>query len=341
MLCVECGEEEQFKDGVCKTCYSKNTHFTKGPEIIDIITCTTCSAYKYKNTWFTESFEEILKRHIKDIFSISRELTKTLILTECGEKKKKIDCKVTFSGYIEDQQITEQHQLIVRLKNTICDVCSKQFGGYFEAILQIRAEKRTPTTEEIQQITELVETLVEQFREKGNRGLFVTEITEEQGGLDFYLSEKGSAYTIAKKIQEKNGGEIKQSSTNAGMKDSKQLFRMTYLVRLPSYKMGDFIFYHKSYYHIVSISKNKVHMINLKNWSDQVIDGKELQKISTLGNKEKIKEMILVSQSTDEVQVMNQKTYKISDIKKPKTVTFTTKTIPVVVLEEQFFLLPE
>ena len=341
MFCVECGKEEIFKDGVCIGCYLKHTSFTKGPEVIDILACTSCSSYKYKNTWFSESLDKAIKRHIQDAFQISKELKKVQIKTEYDEKKKNIACNVEFSGFLEDQKVTEQHSLTVRIRKTNCDVCSKQFGGYYEAVLQLRAEKRTPTQKELQAIRENVEDLVENFRAKGNRRLFITDTAEERGGIDFYLSEKGSAYSIAKKIQEIYGGEIKQSSTNMGMKDSRQIYRMTYLVRLPAYRKGDFILYDNSFYYISSISKNKVHVLELKTWSERVFDGKDLQKASIFGGSELVKEMILVSQSKDEVQVMDPNSYKTSDVKKPRSVSFDNKTIDVVKLEDQIFLLPE
>ena len=272
MFCVECGKEEIFKDGVCIGCYLKHTSFTKGPEIIDIIVCTSCSSYKYKSTWFSESLDKAIKRHIRDAFQISGELKKVQIKTEYDEKRKNIACNVEISGLLEDQKIVEQHNLMVRLKKTICDVCSKKFGGYFEAVIQLRAEKRKPSQDELQVIRETIETLVENLQAKGYRGLFITDVTEEQGGIDFYLSEKGSAYNIAKKIQDCFGGEIKQSSSNAGMKDSRQIFRMTYLVRLPAYRIGDFILYNKSFFHILSINKNKVHVLELFNWSERVFN---------------------------------------------------------------------
>ena len=341
MFCVECGKEEIFKDGVCINCYLKHTSFTKGPEVIDILSCTACSAYKYKNTWFSESLDEAIKRHILETFQISNELKKVQLKTEYDEKKKNIACNVEFSGFLEDQKITEQHNLIVRIRKTNCDVCSKQFGGYFEAVLQLRAEKRSPSQKELKIIREKVEDLVENYRAKGNRGLFITDTIEERGGLDFYFSEKGSAYNIAKKIQESHGGEIKQSSSNAGMKDSRQIFRMTYLVRLPAYRKDDFILYSNSFYYISSISKNKVHVFELKTWSERVFDGKELQKASILGGSELVKEMIFVSQSKDEVQVMDPNNYKTFDVRKPKSVSFNQKMINVVISEDQIFLLPE
>jgi len=341
MFCVECGKEEIFKDGVCISCYLKHTSFTKGPEVIDILACTSCSSYKYKNTWFSESLDKAIKRHIQDAFQISKELKKVQIKTEYDEKKKNIACNVEFSGFLEDQKVTEQHSLTVRIRKTNCDVCSKQFGGYYEAVLQLRAEKRTPTQKELQTIRENVEDLVEKLQAKGYRGLFITDVTEEQGGIDFYLSEKGSAYNIAKKIQECFGGEIKQSSSNAGMKDSRQIFRMTYLVRLPAYRKGDFLSYNNMFFYISSINKNKVHVIDLSNWSERVFDGKDIQKTHIFGGSELVKEMIFVSESKDEVQIMDPKNYKTFDVRKPKDASFNNKMINVVIFEDQIFLIPE
>jgi nonsense-mediated mRNA decay protein 3 len=341
MFCVECGKEEIFKDGVCIECYLKHTSFTKGPEIIDIIVCTSCSSYKYKNTWFPESLDKTIKRHIRDAFQVSRELKEVQIKTGYDEKRRNIACNVEISGLLEDKKIFEQHNLIVRLKKTISDVCNKKFGGYFEAVIQLRAEKRKPSRDELRIIRETIETLVENLQLKGYRGLFITDVIEEQGGIDFYLSEKGSAFNIAKKIQDCFGGEIKQSSSNAGMKDSRQIFRMTYLLRLPSYRIGDFILYNKSFFHILSINKNKVHVLELFNWSERVFNGKDIQKAHIFGGSERVKEMILVSQSKDEVQIMDPRSYKTFEVRKPRNVTLNQKMINVVTLDDRIFLLPE
>ena len=342
MFCVECGKEEKiFRNGVCISCYLKNNSFTKGPEILDIYRCAKCSSYKYKNTWIQESFEKALKRHIKDNFQISSELKSVQIKTDWDEKGKNLSCKAVISGHLEGHEISEKHSLTVRIRGVVCDICSKQFGGYFEATLQVRANKRKLTKEELETIRSNVENLVESVKAKGNRGLFITDIAEEHGGIDFYLSEKGSAYTIAKKIQEKFGGEIKQSSKNAGMKDSRQIFRMTCLIRLPAYRKEDFISLDNSYFYISSISGNKVHTFELSNWTERVFDGKDPQKASIIGGKELVKEMIFVSQSKDEIQLMDPKMYKIFEVRKPKNISFTSKIVKIVKIEDKIFLFPE
>ena len=342
MFCVECGKEGPiFREGICTDCYLKTHSLSKGPKIIDLPICTHCGSYKYKNTWVSDLFDEVLRRVIKNAFHISNELKKVDITTECNEKGEEIGCKVIISGFLDNVEITEEHEILVRMRKTVCDVCSKRFGGYHEAIVQIRADKRKLTKDELDNIRSNVESLVGSLQTKGNRGLFITDIGEEHSGLDFYLSDKGSALAVAKKIQGQYGGSIKQSSKNMGMKDSRQIHRMTYLLRLPAYRKGDFISYENSFFCISSINGNKVHVFELPNWGKKTFDSKELQKASILGGKELIKEMIFVSQSQDEVQIMNPETYEINFVRKPKSLSFDSEKIKIVKIDNQVFLFPE
>ena len=341
MFCVECGKDGPiFRDGVCLDCYLKTHSFTKGVELIDIPTCSHCNSFKYKNTWTSEIFGDVLKRFIKNNFQISKKLKKIDINTECKEEKELINCKVYITGYIDDHEITEEHNTKIRLKKTVCDVCSKRFGGYHEAIIQIRAEKRNLSQEEIDELIIYVENLVENIKAKGNRSLFITDMGKEHGGVDFYLSDKGSALTIINKIHDSFGGEIKKSSKNIGMKDSKQVYRLTYLVRLPVFRKGDFISYKNSYYYVRSISKSKMHIMNLIDWSKQILDIKQIKNLNVIGRDELVKDMILINQKEDEVQIMDENNYKIIIVKKPKKINFSSEKIKVITIENQVFLFP-
>jgi nonsense-mediated mRNA decay protein 3 len=341
MFCVECGKDEPiYRNGVCLQCYLKQTQFSKGPAILDITLCTRCSSYKYKNTWLQEPFDDILKRHVKDAFSISHELANQRIQTKCNEQDRVQRCTVFITGSLNDQTITEQHPLTVRIKHSTCDICSREAGGYYEAIIQIRAEKRTFTKEELRTLRLAVETMVRQFQKSGKRGLFITDFDEKREGLDFFLSEKGTAFTIAKKIQEQYGGEFKQSASTAGMKDSKQVYRMTYLIRIPAYQKGDFFSYENSFFLIVSIYEQKVRAIELSTWEQKTIDGNKIQPSRIYGGTELIKEMIVVSQSKKEIQLMDPKTYSTREIAKPKTITIDTSMVKTVKLDDYLFLVP-
>jgi nonsense-mediated mRNA decay protein 3 len=342
MFCVECGKETSiYKNGVCLECYVQHKQFTSGPSVIDVFSCPRCDAFKYKNTWIHKSFKQVLLRHIKDKYHISRELKNLDITVDCNHSGKTLPCRITMNGFVGAYQIEEEHQVTVRLKQTICDVCSRQYGGYYEATLQIRAENRKLRKSEIQHFTEEVDAAVSQLQKKGNRGLFITDVGMEHGGVDFYLSERGSAYSIVKTLQGKYGGEIKQSSKNIGMKDSKQIYRMTYLLRLPTYRMGDFIQMKNTFYRITGVCRNRVHVLDLATWKETVVDGKALQHVRIFGGEELIQEMILVSQSEIEVQIMGQSSYKTFEIKKPIDFTFKDKILHVVAIDDTLFLVPK
>jgi nonsense-mediated mRNA decay protein 3 len=342
MFCVECGNDAPiFRNGVCLSCYLKHTQFTKGPSILDITFCPRCSSYKYKNTWMQESFDDILKRHIKDAFRISPELHNISIETQCKEQDRILRCTVSISGFLENESIREQHPLTVRTRRSTCDVCSRESGGYYEAIIQIRTEKRTFSKEELNTLRSTVESLVEQLQDSGKRGLFITDFDENRQGLDFFMSEKTTAFSIAKKIQDQFGGEFKQSASNAGMKDSKQVYRMTYLVRIPAYRKGDFFSLDGSYFLIRSLHENKVRALELSTWTEKVIEGKSIQPSKIFGGSELIRDMILVSQSKKELQVMDSKTYATIEIQKPILNMIDSSMVHIVKLDGYLFLVPD
>jgi nonsense-mediated mRNA decay protein 3 len=342
MFCVECGiDGEIYKDGVCIKCYLKNKKFSKGPEILDLPVCVHCQGYKYKNTWTNDLLDDILRRIIKNKFEISKELQNIDINIDFLETPRGLECTVYISGLIQEKEINEEHDLLIRLRKTVCEICSRQFGGYHEAIIQVRTEKRKFSKEELINIKATVEAIIENMQGKGNRTLFIADIAEEHGGLDFYISDKNAAFNISKMLLDKYGGFIKQSSTNTGMKDSKQIYKMTYLVRIPPYKKGDYIQIDDNYFQIKYLQANKIKIINLLTWEESSTDLKNLEKARIFGGQNLLREMIVVSQTKSELQLMDEKTYELHIVKKPKEIQYVAKKIQVIKIDDFLFVSPK
>ncbi|OYT57375.1 hypothetical protein B6U70_02460 [Euryarchaeota archaeon ex4484_162] len=342
MFCVECGQEGHiFRNGLCIGCYIKSHSFSNGPKIIDLVRCPHCGSYRYKNSWLSGDFKEIIQHIIKNSFYVNKELKKTGMSIECNETDETTTCKVIVSGFLDGIPVSEKHMLNIRLKKMVCDVCSRRFGGYYEAVLQIRANKRKLSEDELKMIRSMIEGFVENLRIKGNRGLFITDTDMRHGGVDFYLSESKPAQTIAKKIYEHFGGEIKQSSKNIGMKNGRQIYRMTYLIRLPSYQKNCFISLNNSFFLILSISRNKIRVVELSSWKETIFDSKTLQKATVMGHEKLIKNAIVVSQSKDEIQIMDPDTYKVVYVRKPQPMFFDSDKVKIVKLDDHIFLFPE
>ena len=71
-----------------------------------------------------------------------------------------------------------------------------------------------------------------------------------------------------------------------------------------------------------------------------IFEIKSTNKVKILGGKELIKEGILISQKKDEVQIMDSKTYKTYEIKKPKNINLDVKTLKLIKINDQVFLFP-
>jgi len=342
MFCVDCGEEKPiFRDGSCIECYLKNHQFTKAPEIIDIPICNHCSAYKYKSHWFNQPFEKILKKYINHTFTISKDLHDTDFETSYVEKQDFIYCDIIVKAKLDDHIISETQQIKIRLKNNVCETCSKQFGGYHEAIIQIRPYNKKLKDDELEKIQLYVENLVYSMYEKGNHKLFIADMGKEHGGLDFYLSDKHAAYAITKKTQEEYGGEITISSKNIGMKDGKQLYRFTYLLRLLQYQPSDIIEYKNELYIVLKISNNIIRVKNLFNWNDNSFDSKELEHAMIRGGKTDFRKAIIVSQTNDDIQIMHPETYQTMTFNKPNNFKSEEKHVKIIQIDENIFLIPE
>jgi nonsense-mediated mRNA decay protein 3 len=336
MFCVDCGEEKEiFREGSCLECFLKHHRFSKGPEIINMYNCAHCGAYKFKNNWHYDTFEEALRRQVKQSFSISSELENVVFTIDCNDVENIKTCTVKIEGTYEGEQVIEKHTFIVRLKQQVCDVCSKQFGGYHEAILQIRPGNRIISKEGLLDIQIFVEEQIFGIQKKKNKNLFLADFGREHGGLDFYLSDKQAAFTIIKKLRETYGGQIITSSKNIGIKDGKQVYRDTYLLRLPSFQKGDIIKFENTFYFVIKIVSNRVYLHNLDSNEPMIQDVSDIKKAIIIGNKDLVKEMIVISEKEKEIQVMDQGNYSIFILKKSNDQKIKTETVKVILIDEE------
>jgi len=340
MICVDCGKDEKiFREGSCLACYLKRHQFTSGPDGFTIPYCTHCHAFKYKNNWKNEPFETVLKRYIKQYFSISNQLQDITISISCEDIFDNETCPITIEGYIDGEKITEHHSLTIKIKKNVCELCSKQFGGYHEAIIQIRPGNKRLSDEKIYSIQSYVDDTIISMQEQGNRKLFLADYGREHGGLDFFLSDKQAAYAILKKVQDHFGGTITTSSKNVGMKDGKQLYRYTYLLRLFPFEISDVIKIEEQYFIVSNVHKNYIHLINLSTMVESTVDATDLEGVNVIGNKDLQKEMILISENQDEIQVMDKKSYHIRIVQNPRKMQIKDEFVSIIFIDEEHMFL--
>jgi nonsense-mediated mRNA decay protein 3 len=138
--------------------------------------------------------------------------------------------------YVDDLRTSKEIQSKVRFKPSHCVNCTRKKSHYYEAVLQIRADRRGLSEEEMDAVYEYVNERVDSASDA-----FISEEEKIHGGWDFHLSSKALARNISKELASMYGAQDSSSAKLIGMKEGKELYRVTHSVRLPQYKVGDVI----------------------------------------------------------------------------------------------------
>ena len=149
--------------------------------------------------------------------------------SDCYEKNKKpkkiklIDyllcprCgRIKFRGKWGKKEIGEGFN---KIGEGICDDCSREKGGYYEAIIQIRGDHP-------HKFLRLVESTIQ--KSKAPRNFFT--LKEVKGGYDFRIGNKVVISEIAKESKHM-GAEIKRTYKIFARTDGRDVYRTTLLIR--------------------------------------------------------------------------------------------------------------
>lgn len=114
-------------------------------------------------------------------------------------------------------------------------------GLYFEAVLQLRDTN--------QKIVDYVCSEIEKYK------IPIAKIEEVRGGIDFYIADNAFTKSLGKRLQEKFGGELINTSSLHTEKKGKKLYRGTVMFRSASFRKGDFVEYGGDDYKVITLGK--------------------------------------------------------------------------------------
>jgi nonsense-mediated mRNA decay protein 3 len=338
MICVECGKEGKLYQGVCSDCFLRKNIFITIPKNLDVEVCVHCGSWRKKKNWVAVEDEDIIKEVIlENLESDSNVSDFDLHINPSFEDEKNINVNVTTHAIVFGLKAEEGHSTKVRIKKTVCIECSKQQGGYWEAKVQLRSGKRSLDEGELDLALEIVD-IEAATREKKHREAFISKVEKVHGGLDFYFGSNSMGKNIARRLASEFGGNIKESRKLVGRKDGKDIYRMTYAVRASDFRVGDFIELDKKVMKVLTISSNKACLRSLDSWEDVHLKPEDISSAKLLGGDEILKDMIVVSRSESEVQVLDPDTLKTVDVLVPEGFMVEGESVKIVKFEEGYFL---
>ena len=145
MFCVECGSTDKKMVGnICIDCFLKDFQMIEIPQRIEVQICSHCNSKLEEGKWSEENIpeEEIIYRALERNIKIADEVSNEIINLEIDQMKGTIaNCYVEVIGEVEGTQIEETHDSEVKILKTVCPTCSKLQAGYYESVIQFRADK--------------------------------------------------------------------------------------------------------------------------------------------------------------------------------------------------------
>ena len=320
MFCLLCNSEEKLYDGLCKSCYLKEFELVEVPEYATFTVCSHCGATLKHDKWIESAYydDEIINDAIQKDININENLKNVEITTEIlNNRGTMYDCIIHAYGQVLDDYIDKDYPIEVKVVKGVCPDCSKFHSGYYEAVIQLRADDRKLEDDEIQKADEFISNEIQRLC-KTNKLAYVTERIVLKEGIDYQVGSHNAARKIAENMQKQFGGIITESRKIVGRDKSKSrdLYRSWISVRLPSFHKDDFIEYKEKILKIEKIGSHKFVGLNLSNYESESISWKEYDNFKKVGNTDDVKSSTITNITPTEIQVLDPDNYMPIDLKK-------------------------
>jgi nonsense-mediated mRNA decay protein 3 len=319
ITCPRCGREcEKLFNSTCRDCFFETFRLIELPLVLHVRICSNCGAYFFRGRWEDAgSVEAVVLKAVENALIIHTDAGDVGVYLEPREITPYIYIvRAEVNAVVKGESVHAYAETEVRIQRTACDICSRESGGYFEAIIQIRAAGRFPTEEEKKRCSAIAREAMENMRKKGDRLAFISDIQEQKEGLDLYMGSMNASRQVCRLITSELGGSFSESPTLIGMKDGKNLYRITFAVRLPEFKPGDVIRYRGKIIQIRS-SGRKVNGISLEDGSRFISAPEDLKSAEKIGNIKDSVLTVLVSIEENAILVLDPETYETVTIRKP------------------------
>ncbi len=319
MFCPECGNtEEPLINGVCKTCFLKTYKMLKIPENTTINVCKHCNSKLFKGQWIDEYIpeDEIIYRTLEEEIQLDELVEDPIIDLEILQMRGTIaECEIESTGTIQGSTITETHQTNIKIKHTVCPSCSKKESGYYEAVIQVRADKRNLKTNEIENIEQHIIKTVEK-QSQHDKLAYIPQVLKPKEGIDYYIGSLKTARKIVNNLKTNIGGISKESPRLISEDSStgKGLYRIWISFRIPEFEKGDFIKFEDKNHKIININGNHIQTQNLENQETTSIPWNKYDKTKLISKKEDIKKTTVTNKTPTHIQILDPEDYSTVDL---------------------------
>lgn len=319
MFCPECGSTDKKMVGdVCIDCFLKDFQMIELPKRIEVQICSHCNSKLEEGKWSDEFIpeEEIIYRALERNIKIADEVSNEIINLEIDQMRGTLaECYVEVTGEVEGTQIEETHDTEVKILKTVCPTCSKIQSGYYETVVQFRADNREIKPEEYAKADEIVGRTL-QKQSKNDKLAYCPQRAKLKEGYDYYIGSFKSGNKVAEALKEEFGGIIKESPRliSEDKSTGKGLYRVWISIRIPEFENNDIIKYEDNLIQVKGIDKNRVVGTDIETAKQHHIPLKNMDDIEVVKKESEIETTTVISKSPQIMQILDPIDYSAVDL---------------------------
>jgi len=309
-FCPNCGRPSDM-EGLCDHCKVEKTRWFSCDATVKCIHCPGCGALKQGNTWTDTDHERSL---------LAPEIARSAVHFHPDVKKVQIDTRIddlsinrsravlSIKGILYGKEVEATCETQIAWQRESCDRCNRISGSYYEGVVQVRAQDRLPSPYEIQTAAEIASGVEESLQIGGERLSFVSDTTETRDGLDIIVGSQHIGLLISRKITAELGGRYTTHPKLVGEKNGRQLFRITYSVRLPRFQRRDVIRFRGRYGEVVQVDPHNMRILDFTDAVVKTIREDEIEKI--IGNARNAREALVAYCSQNTIGVIDPSSFE-------------------------------
>ncbi len=340
-FCVKCGCDcEESLDGLCIDCWLDGRKLTSLPHHVDLKVCTNCGEFNFGDRWVKKDLAVAVQDAAADALCAIRDVQVESVSmdVDCQDPYVYVVSVHSFCN-IMGYEAEDDASTIVRIKNNVCRRCSRQLGSYYEAILQIRTGGKDLSPEMREETLAMVENSVAR-QAATNRSLFITKMELVTGGVDVYLSSMSLGKSLARELSDHYCAETKESPKLVGQTtDGQDMYRLTYLVRLPEYHVGDVVLSEGRYCKLTRVSGSGGRVMDLINFRERSVRRADMPDLKLFEKASDLKEATVINRAGNEIQVLHPDNYSTVDLRVPEGYD-AGETVSVVTIDDVLYVVP-
>jgi len=283
-FCPKCGRPSDT-EGLCNSCRAADTLWAACDTRVTSTHCPSCGATKQVNTWTdtNREREDLAPDMARSAVHFHPDVKKRSIAVTVREiSPNRSRAQLTINGTLYGQPVEKTCTVELAWHREQCDRCNRITGSYYEGIVQVRADERDLSPFEMQKAAAIATQIEESLQSGGERLSFISDMTENRDGLDITVGSQHIGLMIVQGITAQLGGRYTTHPKLVGEKNGRQLFRITYLVRLPRYQRHDVVKLGRTYAEIEQADSHRIRVFDLVEGRNRAVKEEEI--VRMVGN---------------------------------------------------------